>query len=261
MSMPARALITGASSGIGLRLAHALARRGHPLVIVSDRADELTGTAEDLREAYGVEVHPLVQDLAVPGAADAVVEACDAAGLQVGLLVNNAGVLITGPFVEQAPERIKRLMGLHTTTVVELCHRFGARFAGRREGGILTVSSIAARMPYPVISLYGPSKAFLHQFTLALRQELRPEGVRVTTVLPGATDTALYADHAVDRRLALRLGVMQPPERVAEAAVRAWERDRAVVVPGFLNAVIWNLLPMVPYALIAAVYRRWRHRH
>lgn len=260
MSTPAMALITGASSGIGLQLAHELARQGHPLVLVSERADDLMRAAGALREAHRVPVHAVVQDLAVPGAADALVARCDAEGWPVGLLVSNAGVLLAGPFVQEAPERVARLMHLHTTAVVELCHRFGARFAARGGGGILTVSSISARMPFPVIALYGPSKAFLHQFTRALRQELRPAGVRVTTVLPGATDTSLYDEHAVDRRLALRTGIMQRPHRVARIAVRAWQRDRAQVVPGALNRVIWWLLPVLPHGFVALAYRLWRRR-
>lgn len=260
MSTLPAALVTGASSGIGLRLAHELARLGHPLVVVSERAAELEQAAAELWRAHAVPVHPVVQDLAVPGAADALVAACDAAGLPVGLLVNNAGVLLAGPFLEQPAARVAGLMQLHTTTVVELCHRFGARFAARGAGGILIVSSISARMPYPVIALYGPSKGFLLQFGRALRHELRPHGVRVTVVLPGATDTALYAEHGVDRRLARRLGVMRSPERVARDAVRAWRRDRAQVVPGLLDRVIWGLLPLVPNGLIALAYRVWRHR-
>ena len=123
-------------------------------------------------------------------------------------------------------------------------------------GYILNVSSISAVMPYPTISLYGPTKAFLRQFTRALRSELQGTGVSVLCLLPGATATALHDAGGVNMLLAMRLGIMKKPEYVAKAGVTALFKKRAVCIPGLLNKIIIRFMFLIPDFLIQFIHRR-----
>jgi short-subunit dehydrogenase len=123
-------------------------------------------------------------------------------------------------------------------------------------GYILNVSSISAAMPYPTISLYGPTKAFLRQFTRALRSELQGTGVRVLCLLPGATATGLYDTREINIPLMMRLGIMKKPEDVAKAGVTALFKNHAESTPGLLNKFTMRIIPLIPGSLIRYIYRR-----
>jgi hypothetical protein len=131
---------------------------------------------------------------------------------------------------------------------------FGEKMVKNKRGYILNVSSISAVMPYPVISLYGPTKTFLRSFTRAIRTELRREGVYVTCLIPGATATSLYEPYEVNIPLALRLGVMKKPAVVARAGVSALFANRPECIPGFMNKLVVRLLPLIPHAVIGWIY-------
>lgn len=240
------ALVTGACSGIGLEMARELARRGHPLVVVSNRGQELGACAQRLAGDHRVPVHPLTMDLAGDGAAAALHEAVQRLGIEVDILVSNAGMFFFGEVAETDPQRAEAMLRLHVLTPSLLAHLFGHDMRARGRGHILLVSSVAAWRDFPGIAYYGSSKRYLRSFAAALRHELRPWGVNVTCLAPGATATGLYDRTGVPVGLAVRYKVMKDPAAVARAAVKGMFRRRAVVIPGTsakLTAVLMALMP------------------
>ncbi|WAS93553.1 SDR family NAD(P)-dependent oxidoreductase [Nannocystis punicea] len=250
------ALVTGACSGIGLAIAHRLAARGFALVLVSNREEPLARAAAEIAAAHSAQVHTIVQDLAAPEAAEALVAAVDARGLQIDVLVNNAGVFFFGEAVDADPARARAMLQLHVTTPSLLCTLLGARMRARRRGRILLVSSISAWRPFPGIGYYASSKAYLRSFAAALRSELAVYGVSVTCLAPGATATALYDPNVVPVARARRLGVMMDAEVVAEAGVQALLRGDALCVPGLVTRAMTTAAVLTPQPLIDWLRRR-----
>jgi short-subunit dehydrogenase len=248
------ALVTGACSGIGLELARGLAQRGHPLVMVSNREKELGEAATSLRVAHGVEVHAVTMDLARPEAASALHAEVKALGVEVGILVSNAGMLLFGEVAETDAGKLNALLQLHVVTPTLLARHFGADLRARRSGHILFVSSISAWRPFPSIAVYGASKRYLFDFADALRAELTVWGVNVTCLSPGAVATNLY-DSRVPVGLAKRLGVMVEPSFVARKALVALFARRANVVPGIgAKLMAWGM-SVCPGWLIGLIRR------
>lgn len=260
MSIPAAdelrrtALVTGACSGIGLAMARLLAAKGYALVLVSNRADELAQVAAQLRTT--ADVQTIVQDLAVPGAAGALVAEVEARALSVDILINNAGMFFFGEAADADPRRAEAMLQLHVTTPSLLCTYFAAHMRARRRGHIMIVASISAWRPFPGISYYGSSKTYLRSFAHALRSELAMYGVKVTCLAPGATATGLYDGSGVPVTVARRLGVMMDAEAVATAGLRAMFRGEAECVPGVLARVMSVAAANTPQPVVDWLRRR-----
>ena len=252
------AVVTGASSGIGWHISRELAARGYSIVAVSNQAEQLKALKSELERAYQIKVHTRDCDLSETGAAESIFDYCQQKHLEVEVLVNNAGILIHREFVDVDLKRTRSILQLHMNTPVMLCRLFGELMEKKQKGYILNVSSISAVMPYPTISLYGPTKAFLRQFTRALRSELQGSGVGVLCLLPGATATGLYDTKEINTRKAMRLGIMKKPEDVAKAGVTALFKNRAESIPGLLNKFTMRIIPLIPGSLIRYIYKRWK---
>ncbi|MBL8921938.1 MAG: SDR family NAD(P)-dependent oxidoreductase [Myxococcaceae bacterium] len=254
------ALVTGACSGIGLAFAEQLAALGYELVLVSNRKAELEQVAARL--AATVKTHAIVMDLARTAAAQELVAAVDQLGLEIDILVNNAGVFFFGEVSDAEPAKIAAMLELHVVTPSLLGRHLGRRMRDRRRGHLLFVSSISAWNDFPGIALYGASKKYLKSFALALRSELRPWGVNVTIVAPGATATGLYDPKVVDVGKATRLRIMTGPGPVARAALQAMFAGRALVVPGLASKLFAWGMALAPRWLIHLVRLRvpWLRR-
>lgn len=250
------ALVTGGCSGIGRAMATSLARRGHDLVLVSERPAELAAVADELARAHGVRVHAIAVDLARPEAAAELHDAVAARGLAIDILVNNAGMFFFGEAVDAEHRRANALLQLHVVTPSLLCTRFGREMRARGRGHILIVSSISAWRDFPGISYYGSSKKYLRGFARALRSELGVYGVNITCLMPGATATALYDPNVVPVELARRLGIMMSPEEVAEAGLRAMFAGRAECTPGALTRAMAMAATLTPQPVIDLIRRR-----
>lgn len=245
-SRPAKfALVTGASSGIGRAYALRLADQGYNIVVVSDRPGQNEAVAREVRER-GVEALPLHADLAQPNAAEHIHARCRRAGIEVEVLVSNAGLLHFAQLVRTEPAAIERIVALHCTAPAMLCRLFADDMRRRGRGYILLMSSMTAWTPFPTMSLYGATKTFLKNFGRSLRHELRASGVSVTTVFPGAVDTPLYDLDPAWRRRLLRAGAMLSADELAAAGLRALFRGRSRCIPGLFAKIAIGLCRLLP---------------
>ena len=255
------ALITGASSGIGLEYARALAAKGYNLILVGNRADDNCRVAEALSSEYDIEALPVYADLTRREAARDVYDYVMERGLQVDILINNAGMLLFSTLVKAEYASLDKIIALHCTTPTQLCRLFAEQMVGRGRGHIVLMSSVTAWTPYPTISHYAATKAYLKSFADSLWYELRDKGVTVTAVFPSAVDTPFYNLEQKQRRLLRSVGVMLSAESVARKALRAMFRGRRRCLPGLLTkveAAICYLLPawaLLPILKIPAVKR------
>jgi short-subunit dehydrogenase len=256
---PKYALVTGASSGIGWHLARELAARGYSIVAVSNQEEGLKELKTELERDFSIRVEPFYCDLSESNAAECVFDFCEKNEFQVDILVNNAGLFTFGEVAGTDLTMVKCILGVHMTTPVMLCRLFGAAMVKNHFGCILNVSSISAVMPYPTISLYGPTKTFLREFTRALRFEMKDWGVKVLCLIPGATETALY--ETKNLKLVRRLGIMKKPEVVARAGIKALFKNRAECTPGLLNKFVIRFMPLIPGGVIGLIYRRQNRRN
>ena len=240
------ALVTGASSGMGLIYARQLAERGYDLLLVSNQSQELIQAAADISDEYGVSAIPHYQDLACRDAAEELFEYCRSEGLEVDVLVNNAGMFFFKELHSDDISRVETMMSLHMLTVTKLCLLFGEEMKKRRQGHILIVSSMAAKLPTPGITIYAATKAYLSSFGKSLYFEMRPYGVHVTTVCPAAIATPLYGLKPELMRLAVGAGVIKTPEWLVRRALRGLFRNRPTVRPGLMNVYLPPMIALLP---------------
>jgi short-subunit dehydrogenase len=250
------ALVTGASSGIGWHISEALARLGYSIIAVSNQPTLLDELKKQLEQRYPVEIEPINIDLAQEKAAEQIFDHCERQMMEVEVLVNNAGMLVFGETMQADYSCMNTILNLHMITPALLCRLFGEKMVMRRKGFILNVSSISAVMPYPGISLYGPTKAFIRYFTRALRTEMKLYGIKITCLIPGATATGLYDQHNLNIPLLMKLGVVKKPEVVAKAGVHSLFNNHAECIPGLMNKMIVLLLPFVPHVVIGLIHKR-----
>ncbi len=247
------AVVTGASSGIGLEYAREFCARGYDVVMVSNEDLPLREAAEALAAAHGVRTYAVCMDLAVADAARRLHDYCRERELVVDVLVNNAGVFRLDHVVDIPAGRVEMMLTLHVTTPALLCRLFGEDMKERGRGYMLNMSSLSAWFPYPGISLYAPTKAFVKSFSRAFRSEMLDYGVSVTVICPGAVATDLYGLPHHLQRLAVRLGVMLPPAKLARRAVRGMFRRRGKMIPGVFNYFLIVFLKLIPPGVIRRV--------
>lgn len=230
------ALVTGASSGIGLEFARILASKHYNLVIVSNKSDIKT-VSDDLSAEFKIKVIPLILDLATDGSAEKLYDFCQSHHLEISILINNAGMLIFDE-IDQIPDTsVKKILKLHITTPTILCKKFGTDMKKRGNGHILIMSSLSAWSSYPGIMLYASTKRYLKDFGKALHYEMKDYDVNVTTICPGAVNTQLYQLSDKYRRLALKLHIMLNPDLVARKSLKKMFRRRVCYLPGVFTKI------------------------
>jgi short-subunit dehydrogenase len=250
-----RALVTGASSGIGLELARQLARRGADLVLTARREQRLNELAAELKAKHGVDVRVVAADLAAPGAAEAIYARTEGEGLAVDILVNNAGLGSWKAFADEPWETLAGLIQVNVTALTRLTHLFVPRMVSRGRGNVMNVASIGAFTPTPWFAVYTATKAYVLDFTEALDHELKGTGVRACCVCPGGTATE-FLDTAGQKLKSGRGGLLMPADRCAEIAVDKMLAGRRTVVTGFTNALGMWLLRFLPRRWIPAIADR-----
>lgn len=250
------ALVTGASSGIGLEYAKALAEQGYDLLIVSNQEKEIKETAISLHRNWNVDVTPLYVDLTEENAVKDLVNYCHEHNLEVDVLVNNAGVFFFNELVKTDPRRIDIMLDLHVKTVTRMCRYFGEEMKNRGRGRIINMSSMSAWMTMPGINIYNATKAYILNFSRSLWYELKPHGVIVTAVCPGAVDTTLYGLSNYWRKVAVGLGVSMPPAKLVRKALKASKKGKKQTMPGWINHLFVPLIKHLPDWFVFAVIKR-----
>lgn len=250
------ALVTGASSGIGLELARILARHGNSLVLVARRDEALGRAAADIREAYGVEVHATPRDLSGVCCSEGLVNELSQRGINVDMLVNNAGFAIRGPFASSDPAAQLQLLQLNIVTLTHLTRLLLPGMLQRGWGRILNISSICAYVPGPLMATYFASKAYVLSFTESLANELAGSGVSATALCPGPTHTGFEQRAGLSQTRAFRRGVMSA-QRVARIGYEAMMKGKRVEIAGFRNKLRMLPVPLVPRRMLAYFSRRY----
>jgi hypothetical protein len=228
------ALITGASRGLGMSFARALAERHCNLVLVARSAEPLHAFANELRRSHPVSVIAIQVDLSSPGAGEILAEQLSNGDIPIELLVNNAGFGLRGEFRDLSLPRQLEMLRLNNQAIVELTYSLLPRMLERPQKGIINISSTAGFQPIPFASAYSASKAFLTTFSLALEQELRAAGVTVVTVCPGRLRKSAKAESG-QRVRGEWAGVYQSHEEVVLEALRVLANGGGLTVPGALN--------------------------
>lgn len=249
------ALITGATSGIGLELARLAARDGYRVLIVARHEDALRRTAEELQRAGAAAVILIPLDLSEPASVGALVERLTAERLTPDVLINNAGFGAVGAVADLDPDLLHRMIELNITALTRLTRALLPGMLARGTGRVLNVASTAAFQPGPFMAVYYASKAFVLSFSEALAEELRGSGVTVTALCPGPTRTE-FAERSGARSTPLfRSGVVMEAAPVARAGYEGMMKGRRVVITGGLNRLLAFGTRLVPRRLATRISR------
>ncbi|NBP86524.1 MAG: SDR family NAD(P)-dependent oxidoreductase [Mycobacteriaceae bacterium] len=249
------ALVTGASSGIGVAIARELTDRGHHVVLVARRAEQLEQVAAALSGPSSV----LPTDLSRRDERAILPERVAALGLSVNILVNNAGLTTMGPVADADADAELNLIEVDVAAVVDLCTRFVPQMAGRRMGAVLNVASVAAFGPLPGQAAYGAAKAFVLSYTQALRQELADAGVSVAALCPGPVHTEFIEAAGLSRAdtdVMLLKPLWVSAEDVARTAIEGLAAGRDVIVPGLPNRAAAAFYRLAPRRLLLPLLAR-----
>jgi short-subunit dehydrogenase len=248
------ALVTGASSGIGLELAKQFARHGYDLVIVAEDAG-ISDAADALR-ASGATVEAVRADLAAHDGVHALVERLRALGRPVDAAAINAGVGVGGPFLETDLEAEVNMINLNVVSTVHLAKHVVKEMAARGEGRVLFTSSIAAEMPAPFQAVYGATKAFVQSFSEALRNELKDTAITVTALQPGPTETEFFHRAGMDDTR-VGAGKKDSAAEVARQGFEAMMKGKDHVVAGSITNKVQSALAQVtPEPALAEMHRK-----
>jgi len=247
------ALITGASQGLGQAIAEECARRGMNLILVALPDSGVGRVAQAIGRRYGVRAACYATDLTAPGSPEALAQWLAEKGFAISVLVNNAGVGYNSRFADSTLRENEACILLNNLATVKLTHLLLPELQSHPRAFLLNVASLAAFFPMPFMPVYAPSKAFLVNFSLALREELRGTPVRVSVLCPNGIRTNESAREKIAAGgLAARLTCMDVGP-VAVRAVRGLLAGRSVIVPGALNQALAAVSKVVPMAAITAV--------
>lgn len=236
MSKKDTVLITGASSGIGYELARVFAANHHNLVLVARSQDGLQKLADELIMQYKIRADVIVQDLSLQGAAQSIFAAVSSRQLKIDILVNNAGAGIVGMFHETDEARDLEMVQLNIVALTQLTKLFSRDMIKNGGGKILNVASTGSFSPGPFIAVYYATKAYVLSLSEALYRELKPYGILVSTLCPGATKTD-FANRAGKKDAP---GAMRA-DKVASSAYRGLSKNKRLIIPGIMNKVLVRL--------------------
>jgi uncharacterized protein len=248
-------LITGASSGIGRELARLFAGDGADLVLVARSEDRLRELAAGLTADHGIRAQVLAADLTRPDSAGEIAETLARQGVQVDVLVNNAGFGAHGQIAGIGVQRQLDVIEVNVAALTRLTALFLPGMLERGHGAVLNVASTAAFQPGPNQAVYCATKAYVLSFTEALAEEVRGSGVRVSCLAPGATDTQFAAQADMTGTLAFRLGMMAA-EPVARAGHDGLRRGKTLVIPGLRNRAMTLGVRVTPRAVVTRLAGR-----
>lgn len=225
-------LLTGATSGIGYELAKLFAADGFHLILVARNAERLQEVADELKTRYSVEVTPLSKDLFQPSAAQEIYDFTKRMGIEVSVLVNDAGQGQWGPFVETELQRDLDIIQLNISSLVSLTKLYLRDMVAMGRGKILQLGSEAGTTPVPLLSVYAATKAFVLSFSAALANEMKDKNVTVTVLLPGATDTDFFHKAEQEDTVIYKEEKLSAPEEVALDGYQALMKGENKIISG-----------------------------
>lgn len=248
-------LITGASSGFGEEFARQYAEQGHSLVLVARRLDRLQALAETLRQQYGIEVVTEQVDLSDIAAVTQLHQRLQERGIEIYILINNAGHGLQGPFVDSSLDSALAMVQLDVASLTAITHVFAQDMQKRGNGKILLVASLLAYQGVEDFAVYAAAKAYVLRLGEALHRELKRDGVTVTTLCPGMSETG-FATVARQKVTPVLKQMMMQPAPVVRAGIRALQTGRISVVPGWANKALVILTWATPRRLHQAFLSR-----
>ena len=235
-------LVTGASTGIGYALAQELAKKGSKLILTATaRSEDKLHTLADELKSSGTEAHVFIKDLSVIGAAEELFNEIKSSGLDIDLLINNAGYGRWGQFGDFTKDDYAQMIQLNITSLSDLCHLFLPAMVNKGEGGIINIGSSASFLPVPYASVYSSTKAYVLMFSEALRYEYADRNIRIMASCPGATDSNFrnIASEKSSERLKKRISKMKDEgsvgdscDRVSKETLEAFLQNKHYIVPG-----------------------------
>ena len=244
------AVVTGASSGLGVHFAERLASEGANLILVARSVEKLEALAQRLTAAYGVRAE--VRQVDLSDAAQRAVLADELSTVHVHTLINNAGFGTMGDFADAPADRLVQEMQLNMVALTELTRAVVPGMVDRGRGAVVNVASTAAFQPIPTMAVYAASKAYVLRFSMALWDELKDSGVRVLAICPGPTETAFFANAGNDQAMSNR----RTPEQVVDTTFEALRRNRPFVIDGASNGALAFATRFAPTGLTLALARR-----
>lgn len=258
--MPKTALITGASSGIGLELSKVFAREGYHLVITARRKNRLDELKKELENQHDTEVTIFEMDLAIPDAPEKLFAFVQEQQILINVLVNNAGIGEYGFFHQTDWKRHAAIIDLNIKSLTHLTHLFIPMLAEQKPAYILNVASTAAFQPGPLMSVYYASKHYVRAFSEAIANELHDSGITVSVLCPGPTESEFQEkSNQLKSKLFDNLPVATSKE-VAEYGYRSLMKDKRVAIHGSLNKIAPRIISLVPRRLVTAVVRKIQER-
>ena len=246
------ALITGASSGLGVDFARELARRGAAVVLVARREELLRKLETELKSAHGATVHVVTADLGAPDAPQALHDRLKGMGITVDILVNNAGFGVFGMDLDIPWDKIRQMLMVDIVALTHMTKLFARGMVERKFGYILQVASIGAYQPSPTYAAYSAAKSYVRSYSQALNFELRGTGVSSTVISPGVTETE-FLKVSGQKRTWFHNATMMTSAKVAAIGIEAMLRRRYSIVPGFMNWLTSLTTFVTPDRWLAAV--------
>ena len=250
------ALVTGGTSGMGWEYCRQLAAMGCNVLMVSIQKEQLEILPGELEKEFGVKAWGLYMDLARKEAAEEVWKYCKQSGLEIDILINNAGMFFFHEIDSETQGKALTMLQLHVDTPTRLMMLFGEAMKERHRGYIVNMSSMTAQLPTPGITMYAATKAYLKSFSKSMYYEMRPYGVGVTTVLPAAVATPLYQMSEKMMKLGVAVGLIRTPQRLVRGALRGMLRRRQVVKPGLTNHIVPMLIGLMPNWIETKIWNR-----
>ncbi|WEI17212.1 SDR family oxidoreductase [Acinetobacter proteolyticus] len=236
MSIHPKALVTGASSGIGAVYADRLAKRGYDLILVARDQSRLEQIAQKIQQQYGVQVEVMAVDLSKNE--DVIsIENRLKSDPQINLLVNNAGISVSGQFLEQDLEQIEKLISLNISALVRLSHAILQRLIPQNTGAIINLGSVVGLAPEFGLTVYGASKSFVEFFSQSLSLELKETNVYIQAVLPSATKTAIWERSGADIS---QMPPMMDVDQLVDAALIGFDQREAITIPVLKDEKLWK---------------------
>lgn len=250
------ALVTGASNGIGFELAKVHASKGGNLVLVARNLSKLNEIKTDFEAQYNVNVHVIGKDLSLPNAAQEVYNETTSNSIEVDCLINNAGFGDFGMFVDSSWEKELQMINLNITTLTQFTKLYLKDMVKRKSGNIMNVASTAAFQSGPTMAVYYATKAYVLSFSEAIDNEVRPLGVHVTTLCPGATESGFQAAAAMEESALVKGKKLPTSKEVAEYGYKAMLKGKTVAIHGLMNYIMANSVRFAPRSLIVKITRK-----